>query len=404
MNRRNFISIVLVSVMSMSGCSNHIELNDLGITTATGFDRQNGKWNITYQIITPPASSANGTSTGGSQAPVDTFSSEGKTIPEALARSSVKNSKKLYFAHSSVILIGEGAAKYGIAEIMDHYFRNIGLRETVKVIIADGEAKEYLEKLIPPEKHPGRALSEILERNQEEGAFYPVMNLHEIGLKITSDSGSAGIPTLTMPRPANNMNSIDSFKQTSTTGKLRIDGLSVFKRDKIVGVLNQKESLGISWLTDRVKRTNLSYVGENGEINSFNVRKANIKVIPIKSGRHYNVQVNAKVEAELDESTSKKDLTSSHTISELEQQAEQTIKAQILLGWQANQRLHVDMLGIANRIHQRDPQDWKKMKDHWPQELAQMDIQINVDVSLKKVGLLQDSFSKMLQSDSSEQD
>ncbi|WP_440109239.1 Ger(x)C family spore germination protein [Paenibacillus sp. QZ-Y1] len=399
MIRWKSILMLFVFGLATTGCGNWTELNDLGISTATGFDRQNGKWIITYQIIVPPVSSQNGSSSGGSQAPVNTFSSEGKTIREAIAKSSVENPKRLYFAHTNVVLIGEEAAKYGIAEILDHYYRNIGARESAKIIIAGGEAREYLKKLVPPEKQPGRALSDILARNNEKGSFYPVMNLHEVGLKITSDSASAGIPTLKVRgHNADRLNSIDIFKEISSPSKLSLEGLSVFYKDKQIGILNQHESMGISWLTNRVNSSNLTYLGEKGEANSFLVRKAKIKVAPVKKSHHYAVQVDARVDAELDESTSGEDIMSTHTIHELQRQAEQIIREQIMDGWKGNQRLHVDMLGIANTIHQRHPKDWKTLKDNWRTELAKMDINIKVDVTLKRVGLLQDSFSKLLRS------
>ncbi|MCM3203055.1 Ger(x)C family spore germination protein [Paenibacillus sp. CC-CFT742] len=395
-----YILMFLVSTISVAGCGNRTELNELGITTAAGYDRQNGNWMITYQIIVPPASSINGSS-GGSQSSVTTFSSQGKTIREAVAKSSLENPNKIYFSHTNVILIGQEAAQYGLSEILDDYYRNIDARESVKVIIADGQAKDYLKKLIPPDKQPGQALSQIIERNHELGSYYPVMNLHDIALKITSDSGSAGIPIVAVKgQDSRELESIDIFKQTSTRGKLKLEGLSVFYKDKQIGVLNQRESMGISWLTDRVARTNLSYVNRRGEVNSFFVRNASVKVQPIKSGHHYSIQVNAKVKAELDESTTLADITSPHIIDELQLQAEQIITSQMMEGWNASQRLHVDMLGIANKIHQRHPKDWKTLKEKWPHELAQMEININVDVSLKRTGLLQDSFSRLLHKES----
>ncbi|GAB1154998.1 spore germination protein GerKC [Paenibacillus illinoisensis] len=397
-----YILMLLVSTISIAGCGNRTELNELGITTAAGYDRQNGNWMITYQIIVPPASSTNGSS-GGSQSSVTTFSSQGKTIREAVAKSSLENPKKLYFSHTNVILIGQEAAQYGLSEILDDYYRNIDARESVKVIIADGQAKDYLKKLVPPEKQPGRALSQIIERNHELGSYYPVMNLHEIALKITSDSGSAGIPILTVKgQDTRQLESIDIFKQTSTRSKLKLEGLSVFYKDKQIGVLNQRESMGISWLTDRVNRTNLSYVNTHGKVNSFLVQKASVKVQPIKSGHHYSIQVNAKVEAELEESTTLLDITSPHIIDELQLQAERIITSQMMNGWNASQRLHVDMLSIANKIHQRYPKDWRTLKEKWPQELAQMEINVNVDVSLRRTGLLQDSFSRLLHKESGE--
>nr|WP_275440014.1 Ger(x)C family spore germination protein [Paenibacillus sp. ACRRY] len=392
--------MLLVLAISIAGCGNRVELNELGITTAAGYDRQNGNWIITYQIIVPPASSTSGSS-GGSQSAVTTFSSQGKTIREAVAKSSLENPKKLYFSHNNVILIGKEAAQYGLSEILDDYYRNIDARESVKVIIADGQAREYLKKLVPPEKHPGRALSEIVKRNNEMGSFYPIMNLHEVALKITSDSGAAGIPIITVSgQNVGQLESIDIFKQTSTPSKLKLEGLSVFYKGKEIGVLNQRESMGISWLTDRVNRTNLSYVNKRGEVNSFFVRKASVKVLPIKSGNHYSIQVKAKVRAELDESTTLVDITNPHIIDELQLQAEQIITSQIMEGWNASQRLHVDMLGIANKIHQRHPKSWNTLKDKWPQELAQMDINVEADVILSRTGLLQDSFSRLLYKES----
>lgn len=403
MIKRWFSVLMLALSMVVAGCGNLTEMNDLGITTATGIDRQNGKWLVTYQTIVPPAS-AGKSSSGGAQTSVNTFTSEGKTINEAVSKSSLENSKKLYFAHTHVLLIGEEAARHGIAEVMDEYYRSIDARESVKVLVADGQAKEYLKFQVPPEKQPGRALSGILNRNTEMGSFYPVMTLHEIALKMTSDSGAVGIPTITVKgKERSELESTDIFKQTSPPVKLRLAGLSVFSKDKKIGELSESESLGISWLTNRIKIANLTFSGDNGEINSFLVRKAVVNVKPLKSGLHYIVHVDVKVNAELSESTSQKEITSASDIRILQRQAEQVIKAQVVQGWTANQRLRVDLLGLANKIHQRHPKDWKAIQENWPQELAQMDVEVDVGVSLKRVGLLQDSFSKLLKSKEQEE-
>ncbi|MEO2203542.1 Ger(x)C family spore germination protein [Paenibacillus pabuli] len=398
-NRRHMF-LVLMWVTLLGGCGNRTEMNDLGITSATGFDKHNGNWRITYQVIVPPASSTSGSSGGGSQSTVTTFTSQGKTIREAVAQSSVENPKKLYFAHTNVLVIGEKAAEQGISEILDNYYRNIEPRQTVKMLIADGEAKDYLNKMVPPEKNPGRALSDILQRDHERGSYYPLVNLHEFAMKISSDSGAAGVPIVTVKgQDHKKIENIDVFKETSSPAKLRLEGLSVFSKDKKIGKLSQSESLGVAWLTDQVKRTNLRYAGENGEINSFLVRKATVKTKPIKTGSRYTVRVDAKVSGELDESTSKKKISSTEGIHALQHQAEQLIEAQMMEGWKATQQLKVDLLGIGNKIHQHQPKDWKSLKESWPEELRNMDININVNVSVRRIGLLQDSFSKLLGSE-----
>ncbi|MNP54870.1 hypothetical protein D3C76_1494610 [compost metagenome] len=102
---------------------------------------------------------------------------------------------------------------------------------------------------------------------------------------------------------------------------------------------------------------------------------------------------------ELEESTSPKKISSTESINELQHQAEQLIEAQMMEGWKATQQLKVDLLGIGNKIHQHQPKEWKSLKESWPEEIRNMDININVDVSVRRTGLLQDSFSKLLGSE-----
>ena len=112
-------SSLLLIALCLTGCGNRTELNELGITTATGYDGQKGNWTITYQVIVPSAMSTGSgvAGGGGSQAAIHTFSTKGSTIREAVAASSLENPRRLYFAHTNVIVIGKGTAEAGIAEI-----------------------------------------------------------------------------------------------------------------------------------------------------------------------------------------------------------------------------------------------------------------------------------------------
>lgn len=68
----------------IAGCWNRTELDELGITSATGFDRKNGKWVLSYQLIVPSTMGAiqgGGGGGGGSNPNVHTFTSEGHTMP-----------------------------------------------------------------------------------------------------------------------------------------------------------------------------------------------------------------------------------------------------------------------------------------------------------------------------------
>ncbi|WP_054939822.1 Ger(x)C family spore germination protein [Paenibacillus ihuae] len=397
--------ILLLSILVLlgTGCGNRAELNELGITAATGFDGGTGDWTVTFQIINPSAlsNSSGASGAGGSQSPVHTFSTHGKTIRGAVSVSNLENPRRLYFAHNNIVLIGKKTAEQGIEEILDAYYRNPDARETVRVVIVDGEARDFLKKLNPPEKIPGQALSEILQKNTQFASLYPSITIHELALKITSDSAAAGVPTLAIKGEDDvKMNSTDIFNQISTKGKLKISGLSVFRKSKKIGEIHQQESLGIAWLTGQIKSTTLSTLDSQSRQSAIFIQKAKVKVTPVRNkNNNFTLMVNAKVSGELLETISKEDVTSLYGLEKLQIQAEELIESQMREGWNTVQRMNIDLLGVADKIHRKYPKEWGKLKTSWPGELANMNLEINVDVNIKRVGLLQNSFVDLLKSE-----
>ncbi len=92
--------VLFIAGLLLTGCVDRTELNELGITTATGIDGHKGDWINTYQIIIPSAmtTGSGGSSTGASQSAVHTFSTHGKTLRETVTKSSLEYPRKLYFA------------------------------------------------------------------------------------------------------------------------------------------------------------------------------------------------------------------------------------------------------------------------------------------------------------------
>lgn len=84
------------------------------------------------------------------------------------------------------------------------------------------------------------------------------------------------------------------------------------------------------------------------------------------------------------------------SIGQLQMQAAETIKLQIQEGWKALQQKNIDLIGVGNKIHHKYPKDWKKIKETWPEEFANMDIKIGVKMKLARPGLFEKSFNELL--------
>ncbi|KAF6614849.1 spore germination protein KC [Paenibacillus jamilae] len=392
--------VLFIAGLLLTGCVDRTELNELAITTATGIDGHKGDWINTYQIIIPSAmtTGSGGSSTGASQSAVHTFSTHGKTLRETVMKSSLEYPRKLYFAQNNILVIGKKTAEQGIEEIIDIYLRNLDSRETVKVFIANGEARDFLRKLVPPEKIPGQALEKIIERDSKLGSIYPAISMYEFISKISSDS-AAGVPEISLVgSEPEKLDSVDVFKETSAKNKLKLSGLSIFQKDKRVGFLNEKESMGVSWLNNQIKNTTVNYVDGN-VMSAFLIRKAKVKVTPIKNLNHYYLNVDVKATGDLLSASSQREMKDMQSIHQLQMQAAEIIKLQIQEGWKALQQKNIDLIGVGNKIHHKYPKDWKKIKETWPEEFANMDIKIGVKMKLARPGLFEKSFNELLKNE-----
>ncbi|WP_435920986.1 Ger(x)C family spore germination protein [Paenibacillus sp. DYY-L-2] len=384
-----------------SGCWNRTELDELGITSATGFDRQNGKWVLSYQLIVPSTMGAiqgGGGGGGGSNPNVHTFTSEGHTIREAADFSYVENPRRLYFAHTDVMVIGKEAAEYGLMEILDLYFRNNDARETVLVTLTDGTAKEILRKLIPPEKMPGAALADILSKESKFSSTFPMIKVYQLAQKITSDAGAAGVPVVGFTGKSGEMENTDDQKKTFSQEEIKLMRLAVIKKDRLAGWIGRDESLGISWLTDKVKGSTISFrcqEKDSPKQSTFRVTQSKTKLSITKERDHYKAIVNVKVKGQLLEYNCEGDLSKPETIRSIEQSIAEEISGLINNGWAASQRMGADLAGFADMVHRKYPKDWRGIEKDWPELFSQMKLEITISVSVKRPGLLNKSFEHL---------
>ncbi|ANS76705.1 hypothetical protein AWM70_20735 [Paenibacillus yonginensis] len=413
---RRYLQLALLGfcLLLLPGCGSRKELNEIGIVIATGLDGSKGNYRITTQTIVPSAmfNGTGGSSGAGSSLGVYVLTTQGKTIREALLQSTLTNPRQLYFSHNNVLIIGKETANEGISELVDRYLRNLDTRETVKVLVAEPSAQEILETLMPPEKLPGKALEELLDKEKTWAPYYTDTSMYDLALKLSSESGGVGVPEIKLEGSSTEvMKSQEAFKTTAPPARLTLSGLSLFQGERRVGSLNQRESLAVSWLLNQVKRDTVSFAssqegdeqeesGQEGNkqrkaMSAYKVTSARVKVTPVKTEDGFRLKVKAKVAGELNESDSMEDISSLSGIRHLEEQIEREITDDLNLGWKAIQKQQVDVLGVADQIHRKYPKDWQKLKPMWREQFAQMKMEVQVKASIKRPGLIVQSFHKL---------
>lgn len=388
----------------LAGCWDRRELNQLGITSATGIDRSGDQWVVTYQVIVPPAmwtGAGGGGAASSSQSSVHVFTSHGGTIREAAARANLEYTRELYFSHTDVLVLGKEAARQGISEVLDLYLRSFDSRETVLVTVTDGDASEILRQLVPPEKLPGNAIASILTTDQQTSGRMPAVRVFDMAKSLYADANAILVPEIGIRRVYGSdekvLEGVDALKTTIVPTKLRLLRLGVFKGDRQVGWIGQEEGFGLDWLNNRIKKTMIAFpcpgAKSDKEQATYQIRTARTRVAPVKSGDTFRMNVRVKAKGALIEATCAKPLSNPATILAMEKQIEKVIRDDIRSGWSASERMNVDLAGFADKIHRKYPAAWQQAKKDWEQRLDQVQLDVRVRATLENTGMLNNTVS-----------
>ncbi|CAM3756158.1 Ger(x)C family spore germination protein [Cohnella lubricantis] len=389
----------LLSIVLLAGCWDRLELNELSITAATAVDwDEKQQWVVSYQVVIPSAiSGAMGNMKGGaSQSPIIVYSTHGPTIRGAIQQSTFESPRKLFFSHNRVVVVSAEAARRGLEPLIDSYLRNSESRETVDVLVTEESARSILRQLMQIQTIPGEGIYETLRTENRLFSALPSVNMYELALQLLGSSHNAVIPEILIsgtPEVTNNQ----MMGNTSLPSKLRLGRLAVLKEGKLAGWLSQDEALGVAFLRNKVERTNISAPCKATEPTletSVRVERADTKITPVRRGDELTLQARIVANGTLLETNCSLDLEESEALRQLESQVRQRIIEVVRSGYSATQQLQADVIGLADRVHRKYPKLWHEVEPDWAARYAQIPLNLQVEFTLKRVGLSTKSFKK----------
>src|SRR5690606_37549832 len=107
--------------------------------------------------VTPPGSPG-----GGGQEPATTTKAAvGRTVMEAVTRLQEKTSRRLFWAHNGIILIGDDLPRRGVVPVLDFFSRHRQPRLRAQVVVAPRRAEDLLATWAPVEADVPAAMREL---------------------------------------------------------------------------------------------------------------------------------------------------------------------------------------------------------------------------------------------------
>lgn len=385
------IFVLLILSLFLSGCWDSRELNELGITMAIGIDKVEDEYQVTAQVVVPSEISAK-TSTGRS--PVTLFQAKGETVYEALRKITKISPRKIYPGHLRTLVLGEDLAEEGIAESLDFLSRDWELRSDFYVVIAkDMTAGEVLNVSTTIENIPANKMFNTLKTSETFWAATEGIILDELIGNLTSDGKEAVLTGILITGEQIKGTSKQNVESITPSALIEYNSLAVFKKDKLVGWLTEREGRGYSHIVNEVQNTVTPISCPKEGKATIEIIQSDTKMKGKMNKGKPEVHVNIKVKGNVGEVECQINLNDQETIVELEKITEKLIEENIKLTIEVVQKQYKsDIFGFGEAIHRSNPKEWKKIKEQWGEEFPEMTAKVKVDVKLVHTGTVGNSF------------
>ncbi|MGV2503211.1 Ger(x)C family spore germination protein, partial [Priestia megaterium] len=192
MKRKGTLLLLMLTItLLLTSCWSKKELTDLAIVAAMGIDKtKDGRYHLTLQIINPGnvAGGMQGGGGGTQSPPVTIYSASGDNIVEASRRASGRISRRLYYAHANLVVVGEKLAKEeGINTLIDSLDRDPEFRNTSTLVIANHTtAADLVKTLTPVDKIPANKVLKTLEFTERKWGENVKTSLQEVTKSLES--------------------------------------------------------------------------------------------------------------------------------------------------------------------------------------------------------------------------
>ncbi|CAN7653552.1 Ger(x)C family spore germination protein [Paenibacillus sp. LjRoot56] len=368
---------LLFTLLTTSGCWDRTEINDLAFIMGTAFDiTDDGDYILSHQIAIPSSSQGGPGSGGGGNEKFFVISAVGKSINEAFYRLQKKSSRRLFTAHRVVIFIGERLSKSGIEDILDIYTHDSKQRlKTYMMVVKGGEGRDILKVKYPFEQVPSEAIKEMEALNNELA-----ITLRDF---FQASSGEGISPVLGAITP-------DGITEGLKEDHIfKLAGSAIFKDFKLAGFLNESETNGLLWVTDRMEygSLNASLPETDGTVGMI-LAKANRKITPQIIGDQVTFKIQLQGEGNIWENTTNLDIRKPENIKLVQKALETSVEKQVKdTLTKVQSQYKVDSVGFGREIYRNKPKQWKALKAGWNDRFPEVDVSLEVSINILGSGM-----------------
>ncbi|SFL53572.1 spore germination protein KC [Paenibacillus sp. 1_12] len=388
--------MILLLTLLLGGCWDIKYLDDLSIVIAMGLDKGEGEdIAVTVQIVNSSEMTSGGNKSNGSGASTTvTYRETGRTILEATRKIINKNSRKLYFAHNQVLVIGEELARKGINQLFEYIDRSPEIRTDFFLLIAKGaKAEDVLSINTPIAKIPGIKINQNVSNVEKSlGVSYKVSIRDAIEM-IGSGKKEVVAGSIEIIGDKNEGNSKENVSKIKINNYLLLSNMAVFKDEKLIHFFEPSESRGNSWIQNKIKNTVINIPCEQaGKVTIEIIHSKTSVKAKVQQGKP-SIEIRVKQEANIGENFCENfDVSTKEAFIEVIQKTNDQTKLEMLAAIKKAKKWKTDIFGFADYVYKANPNYWKQNKSNWEDIFSQLPVEIEVITNIKREGIRNKSY------------
>ena len=373
MNKKIFLIFI---IFLLTGCYDHKELNTIAILTATEINKIDEEFIINAQVVNPQSPDK----TISVQAPFIIYEGKGKTIQEAYRQIKLQSSRYLYPNHLQIIIINENIAKEDISQIIDFYLRNPAFRTEFNVLI--GKNDDILNITTPIDPISSASILESLKTSNKFLGTTNLVTFNEFANMSLNPNLEIVLPSIETTNQNEEGETTKNTESTKVKSMYKLDNLAVFKNNQLLGYLTNEESITYNLIKNNVKNTIITYECEKNKYMTLEVITGNSKI----NTKNKNINIELKLEGNINESNCNIDLNNNKEYQKLEKQLEDYLKNKIENNINnIKTKYNSDIFGFLDIIYKNDYNTYKEIKDNWYKE-TYINIPINIKTTIDIIG------------------
>ncbi|WP_235827936.1 Ger(x)C family spore germination protein [Brevibacillus migulae] len=335
--------LCLLAALS-SGCAVVMErpaLEDLGMIGVMGFDYLNPRQAKIVVTLPEPSKEA--------KEKTQMYKTIAAFPNEALMTLSPKSEKTMSLAQLRVVLFSEEyARKVGIREVIENLYRNPAVGDNVFVAIVKGSVEGLMGAKYENKPEINQFLNDLLHPRRDT-AFHSFLTIHDTIFRLHGETSDLDLPYLEQQQ-----------------GDIQITKIALFKRDKLIGFLTDREGK-----INQAIRARLQLPDMNFTITEEDTGKKHVEIVvdfvtsDSKVKVHGGVeapsfQIDMKIYARVLAYTGRRDLENPDEWVKVEKDLEHELDRQGLELLKKLQKLGVEPANLTDYVRAKYHGEWHK--------------------------------------------